>query len=243
MVQLTVNFSISKDKLKKFIDYISIEPVDENDHKSSYKYPYFASEILASENVFIIDKFFEEEEEVSSRQSDETEKDETKNKFRRSSIIEINMVDDSNTVNENENKDNTHNSANPISEPNTESTKDNKLLNFLSSDEKEEENDEKTTENKDSNLENIVPDINENLKGEVKKDNDEKEDENNVNENNQSKSSLHEEKKKIYNTLDYLFNFLSNKGPLNFVLCGYFQKIFNHLANYKNACVNNYLII
>ena len=241
MVQLTVNISISKDKLKKFIDYISIEPVDENDHKSSYKYPYFASEILASENVFIIDKFFEEEEEVSSRQSDETEKDETKNKFRRSSIIEINMVDDSNTANEN--KDNTNNSANPVSEPNTESTKDNKLLNFLSSDEKEEENDEKTTENKDSNLENIVPDINENLKGEVKKDNDEKEDENNVNENNQSKSSLHEEKKKVYNTLDYLFNFLSNKEPLNFVLCGYFQKIFNHLANYKNACVNNYLII
>ncbi len=103
-------------------------------------------------------------------------------------------------------------------------------------------NDEKTNENKDSNLENIIPDINENLKGEVKKDHDEKDDENIANENNPSKSSLHEEKKKVYNTLDYLFNFLSNKGQLNFVLCGYFQKVFNHLANYKNAYVNNSLI-
>jgi hypothetical protein len=179
------------------------------------------------------------------------------------------MIDDSNTFNENENKDNTHNTGIPVSEPNTETTKDDKLLNFLSGSEKEEENEEseeKTNDNKDNkdnkenkeskdnkdnkenrdnrdnNMENIIPDINENLKGEIKKDNDEKDNENNANENNQSKSSVQEEKKKVYITLDYLFNFLSNNGPLNFVLCGYFQKVFNHLANYKNACVINNII-
>lgn len=224
------------------IDYISNEPKNENDHKLGYKFPYFASEILSSENVFIIDKFFEEEEEPSRRKNDFIDSDEISSKLRKSSIIEINMGDDNTTSNDNEQKATSNLPSNTL-EQSTESSKDSKLLNFFSGDDKDEYSDQKTTENNDNNtLLNIVPDINENLKRENmenKENNDNQEENKNINEINQSKSSVEEEKRKVYHNLDYLLNFLSNKGPLNFVLCGYFHKVFNHLLNYKNACVIN----
>jgi hypothetical protein len=239
LVRKIIKISITKEKLRKLIDYISIEPKNENEHKLGYKFPYFASEILASENVFIIDKFFEEEEEHQYLKNDENEKNESKSKFRKSSIIEINMGDDSNSSNDAENKENT-NAENNIPEQTNESTKDSKLLNFLSGDDKDYENEQKTSNNNNNTLENIVPDINENLKGgnmENNEQSDNIEDNKVSNEHDQSDNSVAEEKRKVYHNLDYLLNFVSNKGPLNFVLCGYFHKVFNHLSNYKNACV------
>ncbi len=40
--------------------------------------------------------------------------------------------------------------------------------------------------------------------------------------------------------LDYLFNFLKSDGELNFVLCGYFLKVFNHLQLNKGSIVSRY---
>ena len=58
--------------------------------------------------MFIIDKFFEEEEEKETRKSCEKEKEEFKSANRGSSIIEINMCDDSNNI-EGENKEKNNN--------------------------------------------------------------------------------------------------------------------------------------
>jgi hypothetical protein len=43
----------------KIIDYVINESI-EDDLKLGYKFPYNASEILCSENVFVIDKYFED---------------------------------------------------------------------------------------------------------------------------------------------------------------------------------------
>jgi hypothetical protein len=37
--------------------------------------------------------------------------------------------------------------------------------------------------------------------------------------------------------IDYLFKFLANKGELNYVLAGYFTKVFIHLSNQRNSSV------
>jgi len=35
---------------------------------------------------------------------------------------------------------------------------------------------------------------------------------------------------------------LDTKEPLNYVLSGYFTKVFNHLANQRNSCVKLYCL-
>lgn len=42
--------------------------------------------------------------------------------------------------------------------------------------------------------------------------------------------------------IDYLFRFLANKGDLNYVLAGYFTKVFIHLSNQRNSSVKFYFI-
>ena len=37
--------------------------------------------------------------------------------------------------------------------------------------------------------------------------------------------------------IDYLFKILDTKTPVNYVLCGYFTKVFNHLVNQRQNCV------
>ena len=88
------------------IDYITTEPLNEMDQKSSFKFPYFSSEILTSENVFIIDKFFEEEEVNESRKNSDIQKEEIKIMNSGSSEIEININDDNNNENEIKEKSN-----------------------------------------------------------------------------------------------------------------------------------------
>jgi len=51
---------LSNDKMEKLLDFILKEPHKDSDIKSGYKFPYFACEILCSENVFLIEKYFED---------------------------------------------------------------------------------------------------------------------------------------------------------------------------------------
>ena len=160
---------------------------------------------------------------------------------RGSSLIEININDDNNNESEvNEKKNN-------LKENNNEySNKDNILFNFLNSDDKEEEEvtDIKTDlvcEINSKEFVNIIPEINENLTGDNKENASIEEkkmdsEENLVNTSSEKIGKI-VEKTKTYSNLDYLFRFLTQEGPLNYVLCGYFHKIFNHLSNYKNAYV------
>lgn len=237
--------SINQEKLHKLIDYISVEPLNENDQKSSFKFPYFASEILTSENPFIIDKFFEEDEVSENEKNSEIQKDEIKVINRGSSLIEININDD--IINDSENKEKKNN----LEENNSEySNKDNILFDFLNSSNKENDNTDKQSDsvNQISSKEivNIISEINVNLAGEIKENVNNEEKKVNQSDENIIDTSIEKivktvEKTKIYSNLDYLFRFLSKEGPLNYVLCGYFHKIFNHLSNYKNAHVIYYL--
>ena len=227
---------MSQEKVEKLIDYISVEPTDENDKRLGFKFPFFASEILASENVFIIDRFFEEEEEPRSRKNTSKEKEETKSFGRSSSIIEINMNDDSGSNNEAENKEKSM--VNKEEDNSSGNSKDDKILGYFSREDKVEE----YHENKPNQVVEVVPDINENLKVESKEnkeviDKPEEIKADIVQKQVSETSIIVEEKRKTYHNLDYFFKFLLNKGPLNYVLCGYFYKIFNHLSNYKNAYV------
>lgn len=131
------------------------------------------------------------------------------------------MVEESNSEADNKEKSN--------------STKDNKLLNFFNDENDNTESNDKTDQNDTNNLENTTPTIIENMKGENMDIQDKPEESKSCNDHN--KSSLLDEKRKIFSNLDYLFGFLSHKGQLNYVLCGYFYKVFNHLSNYKNAYV------
>lgn len=45
----------------------------------------------------------------------------------------------------------------------------------------------------------------------------------------------------IFPNLDYLFEFFEDQDSLNYVLAGYFNKIFSHMINSKSACVMTYL--
>ena len=187
------------------------------DQKSSFKFPYFSSEILTSENVFIIDKFFEEEEENESRKNSDIQKEEIKIMNRGSSEIEININDDNN--NENEIKEKSNNLKEKIEEKHINKD-NNKLLNFLNSGDKEESivTDIKTdlsSEISSKVIINIIPAINENLIVDNKETAYIEEKKINQSEENLDLNTSVEkiiknvETKKTYSNLDYLFQFLS----------------------------------
>lgn len=52
------------EKIEKLLDYILIEPAADGNHKVGHKFPYFACEILCSENSSLLEKFFEDASEV-----------------------------------------------------------------------------------------------------------------------------------------------------------------------------------
>ena len=133
---------MSSDNLIKLIDYIIIEPLEDN-FKSAHKYPFNASEILCSENVFVIDKFFEElktkDKEIEQNKHLKELEDQTQN---------MKITDDE--------------TKKPFA-------------------------------------------------------------------------------KISYPIIDHFFSFLQINQGLNYVLCGYFYKLFNHLANFRNSQVMKYL--
>ena len=46
-----------------------------------------------------------------------------------------------------------------------------------------------------------------------------------------------------FENIDLLFSFVNTENKLNYVLCGYFQKVFMSLANSRNGQVKNYLFL
>ena len=61
---------LNSERLEKLMDYALKEPNPDADKKLGHKFPYFACEILCSENVFILEKFFED---VNKHEGDEDE--------------------------------------------------------------------------------------------------------------------------------------------------------------------------
>ena len=48
-------------------------------------------------------------------------------------------------------------------------------------------------------------------------------------------------KKLEYPVIDHLFSILNTNEPLNYVLAGYFYKVFSHLTNVRVGLIMNYL--
>ncbi len=51
---------LNTEKMEKLLDYILKEPPQDSDQKVGHKFPYYACEILCSENVFLLEKYFED---------------------------------------------------------------------------------------------------------------------------------------------------------------------------------------
>ena len=62
-----------------------------------------------------------------------------------------------------------------------------------------------------------------------------------IKEDNSNNVSKNLKKTIKYEMLDYFFNFLRSDCELNFVLCGYFLKVFNHLQLNKGSIVRKFL--
>lgn len=165
------------------MDYIIKEPtVDE--FKIGYKYPFNSSEILCSENVFVIDKFFED---ANKTIKEESEEEQSEGENLRKSII----FNRGNDLNEDEKKE-------------------------VKVEAEEAASEEVKTEEKEALIEEKV--------AEEKKDKEDKK----------------EEKPADYPVINHLFSMLASDSPLNYVLCGYFHKVFNHLTNFRCTQIMNY---
>jgi len=51
---------LTVEKMQKMLDYILIEPPTDSNQKIGHKFPYYACEVLCSENVFLLEKYFED---------------------------------------------------------------------------------------------------------------------------------------------------------------------------------------
>lgn len=143
------------------IDYISIEHQNDKDYAIGYKFPFNSCEILSSDNIIILKKFFESN-----------------------------------------------------SETNTEKKSEESTMNNLS------DNEEKKNENSIEPNEEIKE-----KKSPIKMIN-EIETVNSIEENNNRLPLI-----------DYFLDFLEKGSITNSVLCGYFQKIFYRILNFRSADV------
>ena len=97
-------------------------------------------------------------------------------------------------------------------------------------DEEIKENKEESTENIDnSKVKEIKQNKENNEKTEIEKKSPNKDKKENKNDN--------EEGKVNYELLNYLFSFLDTNEELNYVLAGYFSKVFIHLMNHRQDMV------
>ena len=75
---------LSTDKMKKLLDYILEEPASDAEKKYYSKFPYFACEVLCSENVFLLEKYFEDSNKMEGGDEDQSiEHEETEQKVTR----------------------------------------------------------------------------------------------------------------------------------------------------------------
>jgi len=118
------------------IHYITVEPSEDADKNVGYKFPFNACEILSSENLAIIDKFFEEDEKENKKSSeagDDNDNDfDNENQFKNKILIENQNKENKETVNEetkrNEENTNTYQEIHMEPDINMKSNSDNLLL-------------------------------------------------------------------------------------------------------------------
>ncbi len=67
---------LNTERMIQLLDYMLKEPPKDSDQKIGHKFPYFACEILCSENVFLLEKYFEDTNKHEEEEHQEEEKKE-----------------------------------------------------------------------------------------------------------------------------------------------------------------------
>ena len=250
---------LDKNKVKQMIDYITKEPL-EDDQLKGHKFPFVCSQLFNVEETKIMNFFLKTNKELES-----INKAEMTNKDINSSKDMVDIYKDKNSNDKNNNNDDNEeeddygqdkiNLFNKIDNLKKDDEND-----VVASESKNENKDENLKENKDNENKNEEENKNEN------KDNEKKKEEENKNENKEKVNMINlnkdertinnrynEEKKKIENKkedtypengielLDYLLNFLLNEKDLNYVLCGYFESLINNILNINSKQFITYL--
>lgn len=258
---------MTRDKLSRLIYYVTIEPCEDADKKLGYKFPYNACDILSSENLAIIEKFFEVEEEkenkITSEAGDDNENEfDNENQFKNKILQEKQNKEIKEIVNEETKVDDgtTHQIMHMEADINMQSNPE-KLVIFEeiqsgtpNQEEKKEDNDKEEKENNEDNKEKS----NVNAEEAQSDKNDDKNNQTNSNDNNiREKQHLiceenffsqdNREVKEIshevqeHKLIDELLQFVDTDKALNYVLSGYFSKIFLNLLNLKTNNLITYI--
>ena len=211
----------SNEVIRKLIDYSTKMP-SEDEFKKGHKYPFNATEILCSSNKDILDRFLNEikisEDDDSESEEDDDDKDEEENKENKNNTIS--MIE---TI------------QNKIEEIQKEQKEEKK------EELKNEEELKKEEVNKEEEKKEQLKKEEEENKEELKNEEELKKEEE-VNKEESEDSSKEPKFRIIYDNLDYFFQFLNTESSEdNYVLIGYFTKIFNHLIQSKGQIIISYI--
>jgi hypothetical protein len=254
--------------MMKLIDFIIVEPKDAEDKNSGYKFPFNACDILSSENLTIVDKFFEEELQIcngkkSSCGDDENDFDNENDEFKTKILIESNIKEKFEKGNheeigeESQKKEESNQNKNP-NEPNfTHMEADNnmkisaeRLMVFdeISQEEKKEDNKEVTNldDTKERTHEFVSINVTQEQEQIPPNENHKTEVHNTIGEDNyfsNDRKKLQSEKKQEsqFVVIDHFLKFVETDQPLNYVLSGYFAKIFLNILNLKTNSFLKYI--
>ena len=248
------------------LNYIIFEYYDGEDNRLGYKFPYNSCEILSSENSIILEKFFEEELRVieKKRMNEEYDKNWDKdNKFKSQYLIEHHSKESRDEISQ-RNEENNENKLIYLEPDNNMTNKSEKLLIFneINQNDDKENDSENINEIIEENNEypNVfqeqeqIPETNQNDKIQVKIEYLNKIENNEVpfyicDENYFSKEDCIKFSNRTTNLqpklslIDHLFQFIETEKPLNYVLTGYFAKIFINLLNFKTSNLIRYILI
>ena len=244
----------SNEVIRKLIDYSTKMPIID-DIKKGHKFPFNATEILCSDNNDIIERFFnqikicedddsddeenEEEEEKEEEEKKEEEKKEEEKKEEEKKEEEKKEEEKKDVEKKDEEKK-------------EEEKKDEEKKDVEKKDEEKKDEEKKDEEKKDEEKKDVEK------KDEEKKDVEKKDEEKNEEKNEENPLSMinllqnkieeiekNKKEKKykiIYDNIDYFFSFLlSPSTDDNYVLIGYFSKIFNHLIQTKGQTMMLYM--
>ena len=260
----------SNEVIRKLIDYSTKMPIID-EYKIGHKFPFNATEILCCENKDILDRFFNqikisidddyeskknennEDNENNKEKKNEDRKNEEKKNEDNDKIYENKKIEEKKDDNkkEEEKKDNEkkgeESKKEEISMITIIQNKIEEIEKEKKSEKKEKQSEEKNSEKAEIKFEKNSEEgkSNEKKESEIKSEEkmeSEKQEIKNEDKEKEKKTIKERKYKIIYDNIDYFFQFLSSPSTNdNYVLIGYFTKIFNHLIQSKGQILISYI--